>query len=96
MNVLIKGIGMPNTCHECRLYEGDIYYCSPADKIIDIPDSSEGRCSFCPLVPVPPHSRLIDADELKTAFPCGESVRTECVRATIDHAPTVIQTDEMI
>jgi hypothetical protein len=33
--------------------------------------------------------RLIDAEELKTAFPCGESVRTESVRATIDHMPTV-------
>ena len=36
----------------------------------------------------------IDADELKTAFPCGESVRTECVRATIDHAPTIIPAEE--
>lgn len=34
-------------------------------------------------------SRLIDADELITAFPCGETVRTECVRATITHMPTV-------
>lgn len=34
--------------------------------------------------------RLIDADMLKTSFPCGESVRTECVRATIDHAPDAI------
>ena len=33
--------------------------------------------------------RLVDADELKTAFPCGESVRTESVRATIDHMATV-------
>lgn len=33
------------------------------------------------------------ADELKTAFPCGESVRTECVRATIDYAPTIIEAD---
>jgi len=32
--------------------------------------------------------RLIDADELKTAFPCGEYVRTESVRATIDHMPS--------
>lgn len=39
------------------------------------------------------HGRLIDADELKTAFPCGESVRTECVRATIDYAPTIIEAD---
>lgn len=34
--------------------------------------------------------RLVDADTLKTSFPCGESVRTECVRATIDHAPEAI------
>ena len=33
--------------------------------------------------------RLINADELKTAFPCGEIVRTEGVRAMIDHMPTV-------
>ena len=40
------------------------------------------------------HGRLIDADELKTAFPCGESVRTECVRATIDYATTIIEADK--
>ena len=33
--------------------------------------------------------RIIDADELKTAFPIGEYVRTECVRATIDHMKTI-------
>lgn len=33
--------------------------------------------------------KLINADELKTAFPCGEYVRTESVRATIDHMPSV-------
>lgn len=33
--------------------------------------------------------RLIDADELLTAFPPGESVRTESVRATIEHMPTI-------
>lgn len=33
--------------------------------------------------------RLIDADDLKTAFPCGESVRTECVRGTINNMPTI-------
>ena len=33
--------------------------------------------------------RLIDADELITAFPCGETVRTESVRETIKHMPTI-------
>lgn len=33
--------------------------------------------------------RLIDADELTTAFPLGEYVRTECVQATIDYMQTI-------
>lgn len=33
--------------------------------------------------------RLIDGEELKTAFHPGETVRTECVRATIDHMPAI-------
>ena len=33
--------------------------------------------------------RLIDANDLITAFPPGESVRTESVRATIEHMPTI-------
>lgn len=33
--------------------------------------------------------RLIDGEELKTAFPPGETVRTESVMATIDHMPTI-------
>ena len=33
--------------------------------------------------------RMIDATELKTAFPIGEYVRTECVQATIDHMQTI-------
>ena len=50
--------------------------------------------AFKTAIPVPDHGRLIDSDELKTAFPCGESVRTECVRATIDHMPTIIPADK--
>ncbi len=69
MAVLIEGMEMPKNCHECRLYEGDIYYCSAADKEIDILDSSEGKCQFCPLVSIPePHGRLVDADALIEAM----------------------------
>lgn len=43
-----------------------------------------------------PHGRLIDGDELKTAFPeCDNSmdVKIASVRATISHAPTVIEAE---
>lgn len=40
------------------------------------------------------HGRLIDGDNIKTAFPSGEYVRTESVRATIDHEDTIIEADK--
>lgn len=40
------------------------------------------------------HGRLIDGDKIKTAFPSGEYVRTESVRATIDHEDTIIEADK--
>lgn len=53
------------------------------------------RPDWCPLTEVPePHGRLGDLDELKTAFPCGEYVKTESVRATIDHMRTIIPASE--
>jgi len=53
---------------------------------------------YCPLVEIPtPHGRLGDLDELKTAFPrCDNSmdIKIASVRATINHAPTVIEAEE--
>lgn len=51
MSILIKGMEMPKTCDDCFL---PLQYCPYAMK----PDGS------CPLIPVPPHGRLIDADAL--------------------------------
>lgn len=85
MSILIKGMEMP----EAGNWKTIRIYC---DGTCAEPNW-QGDCKYvqgCEAVPVPPHGRLIDADELKTAFPCGESVRTECVRATIDYAPTII------
>lgn len=40
------------------------------------------------------HGRLKDVDNIKTAFPSGEYVRTESVRATINHEATIIEADK--
>lgn len=85
MSVLIKGMEIPKS---------PVLFCiHPDGKVFA---DLEGGWREYKAVPVPPHGRLIDADELKTAFPCGESVRTECVRATIDHATTIIPEGELV
>ena len=58
MSILIKGMEMPKNCDSCMFSRRSIHnidWCVLTEK--DLP------CD-CPIVPVPPHGRLIDADAL--------------------------------
>lgn len=86
MSVVVMGVEMPKDCDSCWLPERicNLWLATDLNK----------RHSGCPIRPLPEkHGRLIDGDEVKTAFPCGESVRTECVRATIDNMPTIVEAE---
>ena len=78
MGVYIKGMEMPVTCCHCPLmgYDPDIelvdgggetqgaYICVITHELID----NTKREEHCPLVPVSPHGRLIDADALRKSM----------------------------
>lgn len=55
---------------------------------------SNGWASRHELLILEGHGTLKDVDNIKTAFPSGEYVRTESVRATIDHEETMIEADK--
>lgn len=83
MGVYIEGMKMPTDCRTCQMKmnctdcEGWECYCLPLGKEIgDIGQLlNDRRRDDCPLVPVPPHGRLIYADEfLKRA------IGTKCFR----------------
>ena len=61
MSILIKGMEMPKDCDSCLFDDGVhcMAYPQSEDLVYDI---SDGKPNWCPLVPVPPHGRLIDAD----------------------------------
>ena len=65
MSVLIKGMEMPKYgCDHCFLRTGN--YCGRIEKdeaVVEYARKNE-RHPDCPLVNVPPHGRLIDADAL--------------------------------
>ncbi|MEE1214246.1 MAG: hypothetical protein U0L04_04630 [Bacteroidaceae bacterium] len=70
MSILIKGMEMPKSCLECRLYNDP--WCMARNRnqwrtAYNRPPNGE-RQNDCPLVPVPPHGRLIDADALIEAM----------------------------
>ena len=71
MSILIRGMEMPENCYRCLFFrmtsewnkndEADIlFHCvRTGEKTWDY---NGGYLPNCPLVPVPPHGRLIDAD----------------------------------
>ena len=89
MSILIRGMEMPTSCYFCEMYEADLYWCCAAKRDIDNFDDYDNRSSFCPLVSVPPHGRLIDADAL-----CDGLVSNHPVVIHAKCAPTIIPASE--
>lgn len=98
--IYIPNRPMPEHCGECfsyhNLFGRDICWCGNGRRIELYPDK---RPDWCPIVPIPDHGRLIDADALKEHFPHDEDwdypVNTNSfVNDLIDGAPTIIPADK--
>lgn len=101
MSILIKGAKMPKECEYCMFAgfggaENEYYVCMFNGKSKD--RDNHGRMESCPLVEIPPHGRLIDADETKRVF--GDyfekiKVARRYAESLVDNAiPTVIESEE--
>ena len=101
-DVLIKNMKMPSDgCKDCifvnRKWHGDI--CPILKRDVSGNVERGGFQTDCPLIEVPKHGRLIDADELKHDFPHDEDwdypVNTNSwVNELIDKAPTIFEAEE--
>lgn len=96
MGVYIKDMEMPPNCMLCPFC---VEEADPANGEMCMvtgtlmPPCTRERLDSCPLVPVPPHGRLIDADALdssETDYLCNHLVYL----VDIDDAPTIIPADE--
>ena len=67
MSILIKGMEMPQNCRTCpMLFDGHNYrWCNITGESLGIEETDNGRNEYCPLIEVPPHGRLIDADKFE-------------------------------
>ena len=102
MSVLINGIGIPESCAECRFCvngftdDAPMYecVCQSYDNVSVLVDDHgkpfDFRPEWCPLVEVPtPHGRLIDANKATE-----ESMKRTGKRLlAIDTAPTIIEAE---
>ena len=70
MSVLVKGMEMPDCCSECRFFVDAWCYAMDVNdwrNAYNKPPDGE-KLEGCPIIEVPPHGRLIDADELHKLF----------------------------
>ena len=92
MSVLIKGMEMPSDCEECWLM-------SICDESIHLTK----RPIDCPLIELPPHGRLIDADALfftdftltQIALEKGNPFKNLAIAIfeKIESAPTILEAE---
>lgn len=107
MGVYIKGMEMPTSCGVCRFAVDGWCYAYGKPNIDAL--ANDGRTNFCPLFPIPPHGRLIDADaftkdECNNCDGACEALPCDCLNCKADcrcdfmqdiaNAPTVIPAEE--
>lgn len=73
MSVLIRGMNMPRDCHLCPISHwnklDEFTGCELKKRFFSKEELNQsGRPDFCPLIEIPPHGRLIDADALMDAL----------------------------
>lgn len=104
--VIIKGMKMPDACGLCPCFHAENPMCCQAVKAAVqkpriVHPYAKGRPEWCPIIEVPKHGRLIDADALLSLldncmFPSDMVTTTAVSMATnwIKKAPTVIEAEE--
>ena len=92
MGVYIPGMEMPKSCAECPCFgQYDACDVTGSWKWKDEFDQNKERLPDCPLIQVPPHGRLIDADALMEL----EVIPSDnWVFRAIEKAPTIIPEEE--
>lgn len=94
MGVYISGMKMPKSCADCpcaSIFAG--YKCMVCARQFD-KYPLENRMDWCPLIPVPPHGRCVDADELLEHAWRNKLDSRKLIAGMIDSAPTVIPAEK--
>ena len=105
MSVLVKSMEMPQNCFDCLMSSFGLCNLIEGEPI----GNPQKRLDNCPLVSVPPHGRLIDADALMlhildyieeydddlsdNGYHNGKWCAMKEAEMTINDAPTIIEAE---
>ena len=94
-SVLINGMEMPKSCYICPFCDYVSARCDAVKGNPYTPESRyEKRADFCPLVPIPPHGRLIDADAFEKHIKKDWEGYDQWIAVEVENRPTVIEAEE--
>ena len=82
---------MPESCTMCKLVTGDGICKQLLHGVVQAMREGK-RHENCPLIEVPPHGRLIDADALEDEL--GQFCDDNWVYNTLHHTPTILEEEE--
>ena len=86
--IYIPNMQMPTNCCQCPV---NMELCKRGYKyLLEHPELYDERAKDCPLIPVPDHGRLIDADALITAWHYDDHDVCVVDFEDIANAPTII------
>ena len=99
MSILIKGMEMPTSCDDCEFCKRDIssydWCCIPMTNERSKPlDEPVLKPDWCPLVPVPKHGRLIDADAFEAFIRKDWDKNDHWIAEVVYSRPTIIPAEE--
>ena len=89
--MILIDMKMPKNCVTCPFFVEDSW-CSVQKGGPAVWVCKSNRSVNCPLVELPPHGRLIDADALEASCFMGSS--SFYTQSDIDYAPTIIPAEE--
>ena len=100
-DLLIRGMDMPKNCFECPWrckVDPENLLCRISGEYFEETFSGtiQNRHKSCPIVPVPPHGRLIDADESIKKIPIVSYEIYENIRTLLESAPTIIPAECLV
>lgn len=101
MSLLIKGVELPNNCTECPCLDDEYFLCKAVNRQPEDENIIKRRPDFCPIIEIPQHGDLIDADKLVElcdimADKCdgiGASIWHQ-FKTTVEWSPIVIPAEE--
>ena len=93
MSILIRGMEMPKNCKTCPFSDHEAWCLIPGDWRERYYCPDDERSEYCPLIELPPHGRLIDADKLASETFYGATSAPYITYRKFVNAPTVIEAE---